>query len=60
MKADLHCHTTISDGFMKEMQQHIEKNHGFAVDVGRTVIYGLCSDCQRAIESEEQKNKENK
>lgn len=41
-------------GFMKEMQQHIEKNHGFAVDVGRTVIYGLCSDCQRAIESEEQ------
>mgnify|MGYP000000071816 FL=1 len=47
-------------GFMKEMQQHIEKNHGFAVDVGRTVIYGLCSDCQRTIESEEQKNKENK
>ena len=45
---------------MKEMQQHIEKNNGFAVDVGRTVIYGLCSDCQRAIESEEQKNKENK
>ena len=41
-------------------KQHIEKNHGFAVDVGRTVIYGLCSDCQRAIESEEQKNKENK
>ena len=46
-------------GFMKEMQQHIEQNHGFAVDVGRTVIYGLCSDCRRAVE-EEQKNKEHK
>lgn len=48
-------------GFMKEMQQHIESNHGFAVDVGRTVIYGLCSECQKALALEEQKkqNKEN-
>jgi len=37
--------------FMKEMQRHIEESHGFAIDVGRTVIYGLCEDCRRALES---------
>ena len=47
-------------GFMKEMQQHIEKEHGFAVDVGRTVIYGLCDRCQKELDEQEQKDKESK
>lgn len=41
-------------GFMKEMQRHIEENHGFAVDVGRTVIYGLCDRCRKETAEEEQ------
>ena len=45
---------------MKEMQQHIEKEHGFSVDVGRTVIYGLCDRCQKELEKPEQKEKEQK
>lgn len=39
--------------FMKEMQQHILQSHGFVVDVGRTVIYGLCSECSNADEDKE-------
>lgn len=32
-------------GFMADMKRHIESSHGFIVDIGKTVIYGLCADC---------------
>lgn len=28
------------------MKQHIESDHDFFVDIGKTVIYGLCGDCR--------------
>ncbi len=31
--------------FMAEMKQHIESSHDFNVDIGRTVIYGICGEC---------------
>lgn len=31
--------------FMSEMKNHIEQSHNFYVDIGKTVIYGLCADC---------------
>ena len=30
------------------MKRHIEGSHDFFVDIGKTVIYGLCGDCGRA------------
>lgn len=35
-------------GFMADMKRHIEGSHDFSVDIGKTVIYGLCGDCGRA------------
>ncbi len=32
-------------GFMADMKRHIESSHDFVVDIGKTVIYGLCGDC---------------
>lgn len=32
-------------GLMQDMKQHIEDSHAFVVDIGKTVIYGLCADC---------------
>lgn len=38
--------------FMADMKQHIEDSHDFYVDIGKTVIYGLCGKCKsRAGES---------
>ncbi|MGN1422148.1 MAG: Fur family transcriptional regulator [Oscillospiraceae bacterium] len=31
--------------FMAEMKQHIESSHDFSVDIGKTVIYGICGEC---------------
>ena len=33
--------------FMEEFEQHILDHHGFRVDNGRTVIYGLCEKCEK-------------
>lgn len=35
----------IDCGFMAEIKQHIESDHNFYVDLGKTVFYGLCDDC---------------
>ena len=32
--------------FMAEMSRHIEQSHSFFVDIGKTVIYGLCGECK--------------
>lgn len=35
--------------FMSDMKNHIESSHGFAVDIGKTVIYGVCAECGGAL-----------
>lgn len=37
----------IDCGFMAEIKGHIEENHDFLVDLGKTVFYGLCGDCAK-------------
>lgn len=32
--------------FMADMSRHIEHSHSFFVDIGKTVIYGLCGECK--------------
>lgn len=34
-------------GFMTEIKNHIELDHDFFVDLGKTVFYGLCGDCSK-------------
>lgn len=31
--------------FLREMMRHFCSEHGFTVDCGKTVIYGLCGEC---------------
>lgn len=31
----------------EEIAAHLEKEHGFAVDSGRSVLYGICTECQK-------------
>lgn len=31
--------------FIRELMHHFCAEHGFAMDCGKTVIYGLCRDC---------------
>ena len=33
-------------GFMGVVNRHIEQNHFFYVDIGKTVFYGLCGECK--------------
>ena len=42
-----HCHRIIHMDceFMADMKRHIESSHSFIVDIGKTVIYGLCAEC---------------
>ena len=32
--------------FMENMEKHLNLDHGFAVDPKKTVIYGICKECQ--------------
>lgn len=36
--------------FMAEMKRHIESSHNFYVDIGKTVIYGVCEECKGSKE----------
>lgn len=38
--------------FMKRLGEHIEHEHGFTLDSGKTVIYGVCDEC-RATEDKD-------
>lgn len=40
-------------GFMADMKKHIESSHNFTVDIGKTVIYGLCGECENRKEEQE-------
>ncbi len=38
--------------FLAQMEKHIFEDHGFTVSSGKTVIYGLCSNCNpKSIEN---------
>ena len=39
--------------FMGEILNHFLTEHGFAVDCGKTVIYGLCETCRQEAAHEE-------
>ncbi len=41
----INCHE------VTRLEEHMLSEHGFAVDAGRTVFYGLCSDCYRKANS---------
>ena len=47
----LHCEE------MKKITDHIQAGHGFTLDPGRTVLYGICEEW-RLLEKEEKKKKE--
>ena len=32
--------------FMKEISEHIEKDHGFELQCRNSVLYGICKDCK--------------
>ncbi len=31
--------------YSDEMREHIKENHGFEIDSGRSILYGLCENC---------------
>ncbi|MBQ8136910.1 MAG: transcriptional repressor [Clostridia bacterium] len=33
---------------LREIKDHLQKEHGFAWDFGRTIFYGTCDQCQKA------------
>lgn len=35
-------------GFMKEIAEHIEQDHGFALQCKNSILYGVCRACQTA------------
>ena len=40
--------------FMETILSHFIDEHGFAVDCGRTVIYGVCASCRERKEREKE------
>ena len=44
--------THLDCGFMEEIAEHMEKDHGFAIQCRNSVIYGLCARCQSRIGNE--------
>ena len=36
-----------------ELEEHILAHHGFQIDQSKTVLYGICEACRKAIESKE-------
>lgn len=37
--------------FMQEIQEHLMKEHGFALDCGDSVLVGLCETCRKEEEN---------
>ncbi len=33
---------------LREINEHLQKEHGFSWDFGRTIFYGICDQCQKA------------
>ena len=40
----LHCDD------VKKLEEHVSAEHGFHIDMKRTVFFGLCDECRRAAE----------
>ena len=38
--------------FMNSIAEHFKNDHGFMLDCGKTVIYGMCSDCAEKKDGE--------
>lgn len=38
-------HLNCDDG--KEFIEHIQKEHGIEIDLSKTILYGLCSNCKK-------------
>ena len=32
--------------FMKEISEHIQKDHGFSLQCKNSILYGICRECQ--------------
>lgn len=41
---------------IEALEKHISEHHGFRIDPKRTVFYGLCADCRKALEEEEEES----
>jgi len=39
------CIVHLDCGFMDELSEHIEKEHGFKLQCKNSIIYGLCEEC---------------
>ena len=42
----VHMDCDVMADVMENIKRHIETDHDFFVDIGKTVIYGLCGDCR--------------
>ncbi len=40
--------------YMADIKDHIKEAHGFTVDVGKTVFYGLCGECAEKSENDKE------
>ena len=36
----------LSGDELQEIRGHLQRNHGFSLDCGRTVFYGVCAQCR--------------
>ena len=43
-------------GHLHGIAAHVESDHGFSIDLSRTVFYGVCAACSSLTEQEEKEN----
>lgn len=43
---------------LREIGDHLQKEHGFLWDAGRTVFYGICEQCRKAPREDADENAE--
>ena len=41
------CIIHLDCGFMDEIAEHIQKDHGFQLQCKNSILYGICKDCRR-------------
>lgn len=50
------CH--LDCGFMDEIANHVQNDHGFTLQCENSVIYGLCSSCKRQRNKKQREGKD--
>ena len=45
----------VSCDFLQQIEEHVYEHHHFLVDNSKTVLYGICEDCQRQEQDDEKK-----